>query len=487
MKILLTGASGVMGLATLKMLKGQDIRAFCLDVSSELKKLKPYERHIEIFKGDASVYDDIYRSLEGVDIVLHLASIIPPQSEKSSMLTFKVNYGSSKNIVDAIIARGMADTCKLVYISSVALYGDRQYPIHWGRVGDPIKVSFGDYYGLSKVASERYIIESKIKHWAILRQTGIISAEMLSHRSSLIFHQPLINVLEYISDRDSARLMKEIIFNAKETFWQNIYNIGGGKGLRLPAFKLYKRAFNNLGFKNYENILDPRLFAIRNFHGMYYLDSNKLNDMFHYVHDDVSYIDECTDKYTKGFSGVLRAIMKFAPIQALAKYIIKKQFRVLSLHEHGPLSAVATDDKLNIAKFFINKERWNKIDKIFVEPSIDYTKQIKIEHGYDDSKPDRDIDIDDVKAVERYRGGKLLSDYMQKGDLSTKLRFCCAEGHEFDASPRLILRGGYWCPKCEMHEWKPAYIADKNPFFAQVWDPLHSKAEKPLVISKNKF
>ena len=48
---------------------------------------------------------------------------------------------------------------KLVYIGSVAQTGDRLSPIHWGRVGDPIKPSIYDHYAVTKIAAERMVIE----------------------------------------------------------------------------------------------------------------------------------------------------------------------------------------------------------------------------------------------------------------------------------------------------------------------------------------
>lgn len=485
MKILITGATGVMGLSTLEALKDSDveIRAFCLDTPKELDKLKPYKNRIEIFKGDASNYNDIYNSLNGIDEVLHLASIIPPRSEEIPKIAFKVNYLSTKNIVDAIMQRNMQDTCKFVYISSVSVYGDRQAPIHWGRVGDPIHVSYEDYYGLSKIASERYLIESPLKYWAILRQTGIISPFMLSQRSSLIFHQPLNNALEYISNRDSARLMKGIVLRANDEFWNHIYNIGGGNGMRLPSFLLYKKAFGSLGFKNYMTMLDPKLFAIRNFHGMYYLDSDKLEKMFDYIQDDASYISECTKKYTKGFDALIRAIMNFSPIQAIAKSIFKNQFKTLSLSKGGPLKAIKDNAITDIQKFFIDKKHWENLPRFFTEPKIDYDKIIRLDHGYDDTKPESEIDINDIISAAKFRGGNCLSSTMAKGDMRTKLRFVCADGHEFDASPKLVLEGGHWCPYCEKNEWNPAHIARINPFFAQVWDPIND-SNPDLIIKK---
>ena len=49
----------------------------------------------------------------------------------------------------------------------------------------------------------------------------------------------------------------------------------------------------------------------------------------------------------------------------------------------------------------------------------------------------------------------------------------CAFGHTFRATPNTVLRGGHWCPECLRHEWQYAEIARKNPFYAQVWTPIH--------------
>lgn len=73
---------------------------------------------------------------------------------------------------------------------------------------------------------------------------------------------------------------------------------------------------------------------------------------------------------------------------------------------------------------------------------------------------------------------------MKKGDWRGKLKFRCALGHEFEASPRLILEGGHWCPECERKSWNYAARAKVDPFFAQVWYPLHDKNEKEQEYKK---
>ena len=76
---------------------------------------------------------------------------------------------------------------------------------------------------------------------------------------------------------------------------------------------------------------------------------------------------------------------------------------------------------------------------------------------------------------------------MKKGDWTTPLEFECAFGHRFKASPRLVLEGGHWCDECERKSWNYGARAKVDPFFAQVWDPLHDPDEMreyPKIVSE---
>ena len=50
-----------------------------------------------------------------------------------------------------------------------------------------------------------------------------------------------------------------------------------------------------------------------------------------------------------------------------------------------------------------------------------------------------------------------------------------------------ILEGGHWCPECERKSWNYGRRAKVDPFFAQVWDPLHEPGELreyPKIVSE---
>ena len=63
---------------------------------------------------------------------------------------------------------------------------------------------------------------------------------------------------------------------------------------------------------------------------------------------------------------------------------------------------------------------------------------VPIDHGYDETKPESELTLEDMQKAAAFRGGKLLSTSMEKGDWRTKLEFECAFGHCFQPVP-------VWC------------------------------------------
>lgn len=51
---------------------------------------------------------------------------------------------------------------------------------------------------------------------------------------------------------------------------------------------------------------------------------------------------------------------------------------------------------------------------------------VPINHGYDETKQESELDIADMQKVVEFLGGRLLSTEMNKGDWSGKLEFQCA-------------------------------------------------------------
>ena len=89
---------------------------------------------------------------------------------------------------------------------------------------------------------------------------------------------PLDNVLEYVSDRDSSIMLRNLCVDLVNQeldpeFWGHIYNVGGGESCRASTLDLYSGVFREIGIENMDGAFQPNWFATHNFHGQYYLDS----------------------------------------------------------------------------------------------------------------------------------------------------------------------------------------------------------------------
>ncbi len=490
-RVFLTGATGGMGKAGLdELLKENDrLELVILARPSDKNRqiLAPYEKRtgLEIVWGDLCDYASVLACVRDADLVLHVAAYVSPEADYFPRRAMEINFGSTMNILEAIRELGQTQTTRLVYIGTIAETGDRMPPIHWGRVGDPLKPSVFDYYAVSKIASERAVIESGLAYWVSLRQTGILSKKMTEIQDPIMFHNGLDNVLEYISDRDAGVLLAHVCRDLPDSFWGHIYNIGGGASCRTSTYQMYQTLFGALGLKDISLCLDSKWCATRNFHGQYYLDADRLEAILHFRNDSMQYY---YDTYLEGLGrtlAVTRMVCRLPFGQRIIGSAMKRKFLKLAKAEHGTVHFLENGMEDHLAAYFGSREAWEKIPPLRqFKPFADWDTVIDIDHGFDETMPESTLTLEDVIKAARFRGGECLSQSMATGDWRTPLDFQCAFGHFFSASPRLVLEGGHWCDVCERESWNYYERARRDPFFAQVWDPLHDRDEKAWTYPK---
>ena len=490
LRVLLTGASGGMGYAALtelvEHLDRLELVLLTLDDEQSRARLAPFAKMpgVTLRYGDLTRYEDVLPCVKDVDLILHVAALVSPAADYHPRAAMRVNFGGMRNLIRATQEAGKADTLRFVSIGTVAETGDRMPPIHWGRVGDPIKPGIFDYYAVSKVAAERLLIESGLRNWVSLRQTGIIGPAMTRIRDPIMFHNGLNNVLEYVSDRDSGILLSNLcLYHADGTlpqaFWGHVYNIGGGETCRTDTLALFQTLFGMLGFTDLNAVLNPRWFATRNFHGQYYLDSDRLENYLHFRHDSMAYL---YDEYLKTLGplvGLARTANRLPGVRKLAAGLLRRVLASVARREHGTLRMMEDHQESQIEACWGSRKSCNALaqDIDHFTRFTDWDQAVPIDHGYDETKPESALTLADMQKAARFRGGECVSDRMNTGDWTGKLAFRCAFGHNFTASPRLVLEGGHWCPQCERESWNYAARAKVDPFFAQVWNPLHPADE----------
>lgn len=473
-----------------------DIIILARDSPKNHALLKDYmtEKGITVRWGDLTNYEDVLLCVKDADIILHVAALVSPAADYNPHEAMRINYGSTRNILRAVHELKQEDHVRFVYIGTVAETGERLPPIHWGRVGDPVKPSMFDYYAVSKVAAERLVIESGLKHWVSLRQTGIIGPSMSRIWDAIMLHNCFDTALEYVSDQDSGRLLVNLCLaesghELDPAFWGHIYNIGGGPSCRIDTYHLYQNVYSRMGITDLGAALDPRWQATRNFHGQYYLDSDKLEHFLSFRHDSLEYFYDCCITQFGTAAALSRLLVHLPGGSRLTSSVLRSKFRRLALTEHGTLYYLTRNMEDHIDAFWGSRSAWEKLPLHLNDTKRfnDWDKVVALDHGYDESKPEALLNLSDVKEAACFRGGRCLSDKMIPGDWNQKLLFSCAFGHTFEASPRLILEGGHWCPVCERTSWNYGNRAERDPYFAQVWYPLHSKAEKreyPKIVSE---
>ena len=482
--VLVTGVTGTMGQETLKQLLDRSarfkVRAIARVSEKNIALMKKYAcPSLEVIWGDMTDYETILNGMTGADYVLHIGAMVSPAADKYPEQTLYTNIGSTLNIIKAIKEQPDPDKIRFAYVATVAMTGGRTDPIHWGRIGDPINPSIFDYYALSKVFSEMALYESGLKYWVSIRQTGQHPSNETAGEEPIIFHQPPNNVLEWSTSIESGICMANICEDwVPEEFWRKAYNLSSGPGYRLTTWELFDLNLEPFGIKM-KDIYEANMTAQYNFHGHYYSDADKLDEILHF---------RCipAEHYWGGVKEEMRRMAANPMIRAM--FPTAEQMKAHNIEiGHKPMGTYwmfENNEEDWIHAFFGSREKQKSI-KGFDEgynlyhPSEEATY---LNHGYDEKKGLENLTLEDLQEAARFRGGECLTEEI--ADIDTPVKWKCADGHEFMMSVNAALQGGHWCPECLKSEWKYGEIAKKNPFYAQVWFPIHGEGDDYVIPMK---
>lgn len=333
LRILLTGASGAVGHEVLKQLILQkeifEITVFDFKSTHSQKILSPYKNDARFVYGDITKYDDVRKVAAGVDVVIHLAAIIPPLADEHPEKAFQVNTKGTEHLVRNL-EQNSPDSFFL-YSSSISVYGDRiENPLI--KVGDNLTPSEGDYYATTKIKAEQIIKESRLK-WSIFRLTAIMGQHKIS---KLMFHMPLDTPLEICTRADAGRAYIMAIEN-RDLLTGKIFNLGGGNTCRTTYKDFLDRSFGIMGLGKCD--FPDKAFAEKNFHCGLYEDGDDLDAILHFRKDSLNdYFGE---------------IKKSVPLwRKIITSVFKKQIKSYLLKKSDPFQAYIKGDTRMIGHYF---------------------------------------------------------------------------------------------------------------------------------------
>lgn len=506
MKLAITGSTGNMGQAVMKQLCSlENIEKIKLlsrnrkRIKKLLKAIKPLKDKIEVIIGSSADPEVCKKLVDGVDYVVNMGAVIPPVADINPRAAVAANEVGAAVLVDAV-ENITENQPKFIHISTMALYGNRNHRHPWGRVGDPLLVSPFDVYAATKLRGEFKVLESKIKKWAVIRQTAMLHENMLSDNMSdgLMFHTCFNAPLEWATAHDSGVLIKNMLKKDSECdlgdkFWKKCFNLGGGEVNRLTGFDTLNDGFKIIG-GSAKDFFDPTYNATRNFHGLWFSDGEVLNDMF-------DYISQSTDDYWK-------RIAKLHPVYALGKIVPKGIIRSAAIKRlfknyNSPAYWAKHGDEERLFAYFGGRDKYESLPKKWSDfdllaegraegEAVDYEKlksePTEIDYGFDFFKSDGEITKADLEAVATAHGGKLVSDEFQTGDMYKTLQWQTQDGEVFEANAYTVLRAGHWYnPIYKEYVWDFDRLAKKDKIWAQIWYDSHERDENRIYRLDSEF
>lgn len=495
----MTGAGGNLAQEIIKYLlrdKTLFLRLQCHDSKRGRRTARKLRRccgrQAEIFFGDVCDPEDCRKLCEGADYLIHLAAVVPPRADHDADATLRTNRDGTLNLLRVLEKAG--SHTKLIYFSSVAVYGHRDPRHPWGRVGDPLVTSAFDMYGQSKTMAEFAIMESALPSWVILRLSAVLYDNILLSNISdgLIFHTPWNALIEWTTAKETASLVSAIIRhdldNRTEGFWRRIYNVGGGRDSRRTGYESLEDGFQLIG-ASVKKFFRPEWTLERNFHCFWFSDSDELEERFRFrCQSSRDFWAWYARRHWICRAGAL------VPSSLLRRLVLDP----LLENDNAPAYWAKHGDEARLQAFYGGREAydarprdWSDV-KLFCEsPDCERIRSDpayrRLDHGYDESRPDSELALEDMRQAAAFRGGACLSEAAKSGDLYQKLLWQCHEGHTFTASPYTVLKAGHWCPVCCQvpFEWHTDRVAHHSPFHAQVWLDTHDPDEEFVYALKD--
>lgn len=207
--VLVTGAFGLVGTATVKRLAAQGLRVVATDLDTPANRRAAedlprgaVERWVDLT--DRTAVDALLHEIAPATVI-HLAAVIPPLCYAKPRMARRVNVEATGNLTSA--AASLAIQPRFILASSIAVYGPRNPHSHKDILTIRTPVQPFDTYGRHKVEAEELVRASGL-NWAILRLGGVLTVEPnLRTDPNLIYFEGILPTdgrLQTIDVRDVA-------------------------------------------------------------------------------------------------------------------------------------------------------------------------------------------------------------------------------------------------------------------------------------------
>lgn len=270
MTVLVTGALGTVGRRVVRELRTHGHQVVGLDLPR--RETFRGRRPFRMIFGEITDPDVVSAAVDGVDAVVHLAAVIPPRADREPDLARRVNVDGTRTLVRALEA--CAPAARVVYASSIAIFGDRRSRPLITAEDQPAPNS-EDAYGNQKLEAEGIIRGSRLE-WSILRLSYVVAGDALV-MDPLLYDMPPETAVEPCDVTDVARAFR-VAAESPEAVGRT-FLIAGGAGWRIMYRDYLDLMFRAFGLGR--NFLPALAFGEGPFHCAF-MDTEESNRILRY-------------------------------------------------------------------------------------------------------------------------------------------------------------------------------------------------------------
>lgn len=176
MKILVTGANGLLGYKLVQLLSS---KAEITTIATGRKKINGLPNNVQYFELDVTDHTQTLDVLNKTkpDVVIHTAAMTQvDQCETEQELCWKANVTGVENVIEACEKNNI----HLVHVSTDFIFDGTHGPLDEMATPKPV-----NFYGESKLAGEQAVQKSKLQ-WAILRTVLVYGVTPDLSRSNIV-------------------------------------------------------------------------------------------------------------------------------------------------------------------------------------------------------------------------------------------------------------------------------------------------------------
>ena len=207
--VLITGAFGLVGTATVRHLaeQGRHVIATDLDTPANRTAAENLPTAVQTRWADLTDTAQIASLLAELNpvTIIHLAAVIPPVCYANPKLARRVNVDGTANLVNAAVAQ--PNPPRFIQASSIAVYGPRNPHRITDLLTAETQVRPFDVYGGHKMEAEAIVRGSSLD-WVILRLGGVLTVEPSPKRDPDMLYfagvLPIDGRLQTVDVRDVA-------------------------------------------------------------------------------------------------------------------------------------------------------------------------------------------------------------------------------------------------------------------------------------------